>query len=155
MIELYKPAPEELFFREELLRDRETMSYNEPWGGAIGFPPEKWEEWYRVWLEAPEERRFYRYLYDTDGKRFVGEAAWRYDEERKICLCSVIVHAKYRNQGFGTAALRLLCEAAKRRRIDALYDDLAAGSPARALFLKEGFEVVCEKESAVLLKKTL
>ena len=75
MIVLHAPSPDELRFRAALLGDRQTMSYNEAWGGAIGFPEERWAAWYDRWLVRHEGRRFYRYLRDTGTGRFVGEAA--------------------------------------------------------------------------------
>ena len=75
MVEVYKPKVEDLWFREKLLSDGETMSYNAAWGGTIPFPEERWEKWYSAWVEAPESRRYYRYLYETDIRAFVGEIA--------------------------------------------------------------------------------
>lgn len=42
----HRPTLQELHFRERLLSDEETMSYNAAWGGTIPFPAEKWESWY-------------------------------------------------------------------------------------------------------------
>ena len=60
-IQLYRPAPEELWFRQRLLGDPETMAYNRAYGGTIPFPQERWAPWYERWVERPEGR-FYRYL---------------------------------------------------------------------------------------------
>jgi hypothetical protein len=86
MIDLYKPKVDELWFRESLMADEATMSYNRAWGGTIPFPREKWQQWYQRWLEEAELLRYYRYLYDTDSKSFVGEIAYHYDEQRKIYI---------------------------------------------------------------------
>ena len=40
-IQLYRPAPEELWFRQRLLGDPETMAYNRAYGGTIPFPQER------------------------------------------------------------------------------------------------------------------
>ena len=155
MIVLYKPVLDELDFRKSLLADPETMSYNDAWGGTIPFPQEDWKEWYQDWLERPDSERFYRYLYDTEQRQFVGEAAWHYDEERKIHICDVIVPAKYRNRGYGSEGLRLLCEEARRNGIAVLYDDIAADNPAWKLFLKNGFEIDRQDNDVVMVKKVL
>lgn len=42
MVELYKPRIEDLWFREKMLSDDQTMSYNHAYGGTISFPKEKW-----------------------------------------------------------------------------------------------------------------
>ena len=36
----HRPTLQELHFRERLLSDEETMSYNAAWGGSIPFPTE-------------------------------------------------------------------------------------------------------------------
>ena len=139
MILFHKPAFDELAFRAALLGDEATMSYNRAWGGAIGFPPERRAAWYRRWVEPGEPGRFYRYLRDGAAGAFVGEAAWHYDEARGRYLTDVIVHAAYRGRGFGREGLALLCEAARLRGIDALWDELAPDNPSAALFRLMGF----------------
>lgn len=34
----YKPKLEDLWFREAMMADPDTMSYNSAWGGTIPFP---------------------------------------------------------------------------------------------------------------------
>ncbi len=155
MIELYKPTIHELGFRQSLLSDEKTMSYNHAWGGPIPFPESEWERWYQRWLEAPVFQQYYRYLYHTGSKNFVGEAAYYYDEKKKIYICDVIILAKYRNRGFGSAGIRLLCEAAKKNGIMTLYDDIAADNPSYQLFLKNGFEIDYQDNTIVMVRKTL
>ncbi len=155
MIELYRPTIDELGFRESLLADEKTMSYNRAWGGTIPFPKMKWEKWYQCWLEDSVFQRYYRYLYDADNANFVGEVAYHYDEERKIHICDVIVLAKYRNRGYGSTGIRLLCDAAKENGISVLHDDIAADNPSYKLFLKNGFEIDYQDNTIVMVKKTL
>ena len=83
MIRTFKPVLRDLWFREKLLSDEQTMSYNAAWGGVIPFPKEEWEKWFSAWLEVSQYQRYYRYLYETDTKAFVGEIAYRYDEKEK------------------------------------------------------------------------
>jgi diamine N-acetyltransferase len=35
-----------MWFRESLMADEETMSYNHAWGGTIPFPKERWKGFY-------------------------------------------------------------------------------------------------------------
>ncbi len=154
MIRFYKPKPEDLRFRQTMLADEETMSYNRAWGGTISFPREAWDGWYDRWVANPEGRRFYRYLEDENGS-FVGEAAFHIDEERQLCLADVIVYAPFRRRGFGAEALRLLCRAAREAGVAVLYDDIAADNPAVSLFLKQGFTEVYRTDEIIMLKKDL
>ena len=111
-ISFYKPLIEDLWFREAMMADPETMSYNNAWGGTIPFPREKWAEWYDFWVKNPD-KRFYRYIATGKSRSFVGEAAYHYDEDLQVYLADIIVSAKCRKRGYGKAGLQKLCAAAK------------------------------------------
>lgn len=153
MIELYKPKIEDLSFREKMLSDDQTMSYNHDYGGTISFPKERWESWYNRWILEPENRRFYRYIREND--TFLGEVAYRYDEERRIYIADVIIYAPYRGNGYGRQGLLQLCEAAKCNGVCTLFDDIAIDNPSVMLFHKCGFAEVLRTSEYVLLKKEL
>ena len=72
MLILYKPKYEDLWFRQLMLSDEETMSYNHTWGGIIPWPEREWKDWYDYWIINHEGKRYYRYLMNQDGQ-FVGE----------------------------------------------------------------------------------
>ena len=154
MLTLYEPALEDLWFRQTLLADKETMSYNHAWGGNISFPQEQWKDWHDFWIVNHEDQRFYRYLKDQEG-HFVGEIAYHYDETVKGFMANVIVYASYRGKGYGNEALELLCERAKENGIAVLYDDIAIDNPAIALFQKHGFQEEYRTDQIIMLKKEL
>ena len=56
MIELYKPEIEDLWFRQKMLSDEQTMNYNNAYGGIIHFPEECWGNWYERWILNPEQK---------------------------------------------------------------------------------------------------
>lgn len=153
MIELYQPQIEELCFKQTMLADAQTMSYNHAWGGTIAFPRERWAAWYEKWLVNHENQRFYRYI--KENETFVGEVAYHFDPARRIYLADVLVYAPYRGRGYGGAALQLLCEAARRNGISELYDDIAVDNPSLALFVKHGFSEVMRTKEYILVKKEL
>lgn len=135
MIKLYKPKIEDLWFKEKMMYDEDTMSYNH---GTIAFPVSKWVAWYQRWMND-----------DT----FVGEVAYYYDLEREIYIADVIVYAPYRGNGYGYEGLSLLCEYAKNNGIAELYDDIAIDNPSINLFLKYGFREVLRANEYVLVRK--
>jgi RimJ/RimL family protein N-acetyltransferase len=154
MLTLVKPAFDDLWFREKLMADEETMSYNARWGGTIPFPVDAWESWYESWVRNPGADRYYRYLMNPENE-YVGEIAYHYDELRDIYLCDVIILAQYRNRGYGTDALQQLCTAAKNNGISVLHDDIAADNPSYKLFLKNGFDIEYQNEEVVMVKRDL
>lgn len=154
-VTLYRPALEELSFRQSLLSDPDTMAYNRAWGGTIDFPQERWADWYQRWLEDNSGARFYRYLYDPQLDTFVGEAAYHLDEELGGYICDVIVSARYRGRGYGTQGLSLLCQAAKANGVSRLLDNIAADNPSVSLFRKAGFREIGRNETYVMVAKDL
>lgn len=154
MLSLYRPGPDELDFRRKLLGDPDTMTYNHAYGGVIGFPRERWADWYARWVDCAGGSRFYRYL-RQDGGEFVGEAAYHWAGDKQIFLCDVIILARYRGKGYGGRGLELLCAAARENGVEALHDDIAADNPAVEMFLSHGFHTVNRTEQAILVRKNL
>ena len=153
MLALYAPRVEDLWFKEKMMDDAQTMSYNHAHGGRIPFPRERWADWHDRWIANHKGERFYRYLMEDD--TFVGEVAYRFDGERQIYIADVIVYAPHRGKGYGRKGLILLCESAKANGVKALYDDIAIDNPSVALFLKCGFSEVLRTDEYVLVKKEL
>lgn len=155
MLKVVKPELEDLWFRESMMADIETMSYNDAWGGTIPFPKEDWEEWYTLWVKNSGQERYYRYLKDDANKVFVGEISYHFDKLRNIYICDVIIKAEFRKQGFGTQGIQLLCEAAKANGVEALYDNIAADNPSAHLFLKNGFSIEFQNDEILMVKTVL
>ncbi|MCR4587863.1 MAG: GNAT family N-acetyltransferase [Lachnospiraceae bacterium] len=154
MLEIVTPSLEDMWFREQLLADEETMSYNHAWGGTVLFPKEDWMEFYDFWVLHPDDRHYYRYL-KNDAGEFVGEIAYHYSSEYSAYMINVIIYAPYRRSGYGSEGLDLLCDVAKERGISVLYDDIAIDNPAISMFLAHGFTEVSRTPDVVLLKKHL
>jgi len=153
MLEMYEPRIEDLWFKEKMMGDEQTMSYNHAYGGTIPFPKERWTAWYDKWIRNHDGKRFYRYL--RENETFVGEAAYHLDEERHFYIADVIVYAPYRGKGYGRQGLLLLCETAKKHGINALCDDIAIDNSSVALFLQCGFSEVQRTREYILVKKEL
>ena len=150
----YKPHLEDLWFRQAMMADPETMSYNNAWGGTIPFPRENWEEWYDYWVINPKDR-FYRYITTGKSRSFVGEAAYHYDNDLNIYLADIIIAARSRRHGYGKAGLEMLCEVAQKEKIPELYDNIAINNPGINLFLQCGFQEDYRTEEIIMLKKVL
>ena len=153
IISLYIPSLDDLWFRQKMMADPETMSYNHAWGGTISFPKDEWEDWYDYWIINHENKRYYRFLRNYSG--FIGEIAYHYDSERDIYVADVIVYAPYRGKGYGSIGLNLLCSAAKKNGVKVLYDDIAIDNPAITMFQKHGFIEDYRTDIIIMLKKEL
>ncbi len=153
-IKLHIPTFNDLWFRQQMLSDKETMSYNDAWGGTIDWPKEHWKDWYDWWILNNENKRYYRYI-TTEDNVFIGEIGYHYSNDYKGYMANVIIYAKHRKQGYGLKALEILCEEAKKNGISFLYDDIAIDNPGISIFLKLGFKEVDRNSDIILLKKDL
>ena len=133
MLKIHVPEYKELRFRQEMMADEDTMSYNRAWGGTIPFPEEDWEDWYDYWIVNHENKRYYRYVRDAEG-RFVGEIAYHYDSGEQKYITDVIIH---------------------ENGVTELYDNIAVDNPAIGMFIRHGFSEDYRTEDAIFLKKTL
>lgn len=154
-LELVKPQYTHMAFRQQLLSDEETMTYNNKWGGTISFTEDKWKSWYEKWILDKSGNHFYKLLFDTDTKKFVGETAYHYDDEYKAYIADVIVKAEYRGKGYGKEGLKLLIKAAKENGLTYLYDNIAVDNSAIKLFLQLGFVEKWRNEDFIMLEKKL
>ena len=154
MLTIYKPKPEDLWFREQLLSDEQTMSYNHAWGGTIPFPRSEWQKYYDDWIADNEGKRFYAYLANDRGE-WVGEIAYHLDSETDCYLSDIIILSRFRGCGYGSLGLELLCSVAKENGISVLYDDMAIDNPALSLFKEHGFTESFRTDRIIMLKKIL
>ena len=155
MITLHKPELKDLEYRQLLLADKDTMLYNQKWGGTIDFPKENWEAWYKRWVSSDDSERYYRYFYSEDTQSFVGEVSYHYDTQYQAYIVSIIVEAKYRGAGYGKEGLLLLIEAAKANGIAKLNDDIAIDNPSVSLFLNVGFTEAWRNEDCIMVELVL
>ena len=155
MIELYEPKRDDLWYRQALMADPATMSYNDAWGGTIPFPEEDWDEWFDWWLVNHEGKRLYRYLLDSENGEFVGEVNYHFDEDEGIFLMGIVVHETMRGRGYGRDGLILLCQAARENGIAVLYNTFEPDDPALPLFERCGFVEDRRTEELIYLRRDL
>lgn len=154
-LELYRPALEDLAFREKCLSDPETMSYSHAYGGTLAFPQERWADWYARWMEDDTGTHYFRYLRVKAGGEFVGYISYHFNEEFGEHVCEVIVAAQYRGRGFGWQGLELLCAAAKENGVEKLVDNIAVDNPSVMMFLRGGFRERMRTHEFIFVEKDL
>lgn len=114
---LHVPAYKELWYRQKLMQDPQTMRYNKgydlPFGGydkatgCIAFPEQEWGAWYAYFI-GQEPERFYAYIVRERDGAFLGEVNVHFSAKREWYDMGIVLEACYRGQGYGTKALRLL-----------------------------------------------
>ena len=159
-ISLHVPEYSELWYRQKLLADPNTMSYNKGDGsenGCIDFPEEKWQSWYNCWMAGTSDR-FYAYivldsefigevnLYKSSGKGFYEDC---YD-------MGIVIESRYRGNGYAAKALDLLLETAfKELGAASVHNEFeSCRDAALRLHLNAGFSVDSEEGHIMRLSVT-
>ena len=157
MLYLHTPAMYELWYRQRMMSDPDTMSYNAGYDlgfdgyhrdtGCIDFPEENWAAWYGRFI-GREPERFYAYVVRQDDGVFVGEVVLRQEGEPGRYEMGVVIEACHRGKGYSKEALSLLLDAAFNRLGAAAVCNDFERSRAAALriHLDAGFEIVREDE---------
>ena len=118
-ISLHVPTLEELWYRQKLLSDADTMSYNKGYDlnfdgydnetGCIDFPKEDWQGWYDYFIGRTPERY---YAYIVANGEFIGEVNVHENKEMNWYDMGIVIEAKHRGKGYAVTALKLLLEQA-------------------------------------------
>ncbi|SFG90474.1 GNAT family N-acetyltransferase [Sporolactobacillus nakayamae] len=148
---LHSPTLYELDYRQKILAQPDTMSYNKGYDlqldnydqktGCIDFKKDYWAGWHSRWC-GQATKRYYAYIVRKDDQMPIGDASLRYDEEQQAYCVSLVIEAKYRGYGYSEEALRLLLDLAFNQ-LDAekVYDDFPnTRVPAEKAFHKVGFK---------------
>ena len=116
---LHIPAYEELWYRQKIMQDPDTMSYNKDYDlnfndydkatGCIDFPKKKWADWY-IHFIGQEPHRFYAYIVRESDGEFIGEVNVHRNVDADWYEMGIVLEAKYRGKGYAVAALQLLLQ---------------------------------------------
>lgn len=153
MLQLKRPALNELDYRRKLLKDKNTMEFNAANGGTVDFSKKIWKQWYALWMNQSDH--YYAYIYDQKLHCYIGEVSYYYEPEYDEYILNIIIQYEYRQKGKGKEALLLLCQKAKENGIKFLCDDIDANNPAISLFRQAGFKEIWQKGHIIMLKKRL
>ncbi len=117
-ITLYKPNIEELYYRQRLVEDEKTMEFNDGNGGCFPFDRSKWRMFYQKWIL--DEHYFYRYI-QNEKYQFVGEANYVETYEANTCLVHILIQYDERNKTYGSKALTVLFDHARKNGMKKVY----------------------------------
>ena len=116
-LHLHIPDFEQLSYRQQLMSDPATMSYNKgynlsfpgyhPDTGCIDFPESEWQEWYD-WFIGNEPERYYAYIVRSSDGAFIGEVNVHRSANAPWHDMGIVIEACHRGKGYAVEALRLL-----------------------------------------------
>ena len=66
-----------------------------------------------------------------------------------------VIYEEYRNKGYGTLALTMLCNLAKQKGIKVLADTIAIDNPSINIFFKQNFKEIYRTNDYILVRKEL
>ncbi len=159
-ITLHVPTIEELRYRERLLSDKATMSYNKGYKldfpeynnetGCIAFTKDKWEQWFDWWVKGYPER-FYAYI-RNENLDFVGEVSLCKDGENTYAM-GIVLENKHRGKNYSEKALLLLLKIAFQElgAVEVHNEFENSRETALKIHLKCGFKIVREQDDIVYL----
>lgn len=126
-IELVTPSIDELWFRQKILSDPETMSYNAGYkpiyegyhydSGCIDFPKEKW----KIWQTEKMNKMLYYFIKDRQTHEFVGEVSCRVIGDKGYI--GIIILSSFRGKGYMKPAIKHLIKIAKEKGLSSLIDE--------------------------------
>jgi diamine N-acetyltransferase len=106
------PRKDELFYRQEWMKDPNTMNYNSGYdielkgynkeNGTIVKTNDEMIEWYDKWIDQ-EPDKYFAYIYDFNYGKPVGEVYYYLDGN--IHSMGILISEKYRGMGYSYPAL--------------------------------------------------
>ena len=118
---LHVPSFEELKYRQLILSQKDTMSYNKGYNlgienynnetGCIDFSKKYWSEWYSKWI-SERVNRYYAYILNSKTGEFVGDVCFYYDIQNDLHLIGIVIESKHRCRGYCTKGLLKLAATA-------------------------------------------
>lgn len=152
---LHVPTLDELWYRERLMSDPDTMAYNKGYDlsfdgydretGCIAFPREEWAAWHAYFV-GQEPLRYYAYIARERDGAFLGEVNLHKSVLHDWHDMGIVLEARYRGQGYSVEALRLLLrQAFEVMGLSAVHNDFETSrSAAISAHMAAGFSVLQE-----------
>ena len=130
---LHVPSIDELWYRQQLLNDPDTMSYNRNYDldiegyhkdtGCLDFPKEDWQAWYQYFV-CGEPMRFYAYIVRSEDEAFIGEVNLHKVQSHDWYEMGIVLEHKHRGNGYAEEALNLLLKHAfENLNADAVHNE--------------------------------
>ncbi len=164
-ISLHIPSYDELWYRQKLMADPATMSYNRGYSlpfegydkntGCIAFPPKQWRQWYDRFI-GHEPERFYAYVVRLTDGAFIGEVNLHKTPDMAAYEMGIVLESRYRGHGYAAQALKLLlAHAFESLHADAVCNEFEKTRQAAVrAHLAVGFSLYGEHNGLLCLRIT-
>ena len=161
-LELYIPKKEDLWYRQKMMEDPNTMDYNKGYfldsdrynneTGCILFPKEDWDEWYAFFIDN-EPERYYAYILRKSDHTFLGEVCLRHMDKPNEYEMGIVLESIHRKRGYSKVALKMLLEIAfEKFHAEAVHNSFEEKrTAALSLHLNAGFSILNKQEDIVNL----
>lgn len=161
---LHVPEYDELWYRERIMSDSDTMGYNKGYDldcdgydnatGCIAFPESEWREWYDYYI-GNEPECFYAYIVRASDGAFIGEVNLHRTDEARYNM-GIVIEGKHRGKGYAAKALKLLLERAfEKMHAEAVCNDFEEERVAALkAHLSAGFEICGKTDNILSLELT-
>lgn len=146
-----KPEFEELEYHQKFLNSRKTMSFHH---GTIPFEKDKWESFYKEWVDCNPEDRVFRLVFCPGCLDFVGEMAYR-KLDSETMEGYFLVKYEHRHEGYGQSILEELVRQGKERHFSYLILHTYADNPSIPFLIKRGFFQKETRKNIVTMKLIL
>ena len=159
---LKTPRVEDLYYRQEWMKDKKTMSYNAGFDlnlkgydkvtGTIIKSDADMLIWYNNWINK-EPDRFFAYIYDEEIEEPIGEVY--YYPDNGIHSMGILIQDKFRKRGYGEKALLELEKIAfEKNNINVLSDYIPEDrNTSVKTFKKAGFIQTENYENVLIFDK--
>ena len=159
---LYTPQLSDLWYRQKILGDPDTMGYNKGYHldfagyhndtGCIDFPKAQWKEWHD-WFVGHTPTRFYAYITRKEDNAFIGEVNLHQSRQGDWHDMGIVIEGKHRGKGYAVEALYLLLkEAFEHLSVTAVHNDFEKTRAAAVnAHLAVGFQIQKEENGVVNL----
>lgn len=152
-IALHIPSFDELNYRQTILMQRETMSYNKGFEiknkgyhkdtGCVDFPESQWASWYKFWIDN-KPHCYYAYIVRKRDNQFIGEVNIHLNSENNWYEMGIVIEGKYRGMGYSAEGLKQLLSVAFRvYNAKAVHNSFESNrSIAFKLHVDAGFKII-------------
>jgi len=154
------PSLQELSYRQRILMDPDTMSYNANYDinyegyhketGCIDLKREDWDSWFSTWIDNMPNY-FYAYITIKETNEFIGEVNLHYNKNSDWYEMGIVIEGKYRGYGYSLEALKKLLQVAfDKYQAKAVHNDFETSrKSAYKVHLDAGFKKIKDERNIV------